>query len=286
MTEGSKLHHSAFSQCFLCCLIAVQCNEEKAISKQTIYCVGLDIPGKEFHYISFHSGATLLDADIVLFEPNLDYEVDLINSSYQGKPNLSDHSSTQNRESLAHWRNELKQAYENGATIFVFLKKPVKVYAATGSQEFSGTGRSMKTIRHVAPLDSYEALPVQFDLFTPARGEKVRFTSRGSLLSSYWKAMEPISHYEAYYELGKSTPLMTTYKGEKTVASLLKGKRGRMILLPVLDFSADEFIYFDEEKEQDFWSDEAVRFAKALLGSLIEIHRTLHSQQDRTPTPD
>ena len=197
------------------------------MAKYTVYCVGLDIPGKDYRYISFHSGVSLLDADIVLFAPQLDYETDYQNHSYQGKPNLSDHSSVENRESLSHWRHELAEAVKHGATVFVLLRKPEEVYAATGSQEFSGTGRSMKTIRHVAPIDSYSALPVKFETITASKGERIKLNQQGSsLLGAYWKALSSISHYEVYYDNAKGVPLMATKHGDKTVASWVKGKKG------------------------------------------------------------
>lgn len=256
------------------------------MAKYTILCVGLDIPGEEFEYISFHSGASLLDADIVLFEPHLDYETDYPNSSYQGKPNLTDHSSVQNRDSLSRWHKELAEAFKHGVTIFVFLSKPEEVYAATGSQEFSGTGRSMKTIRHVGPIDSYSALPLAFDAITASKGKYIKLTQQGSLLlGAYWKALRSISRYEVYYDQAKSIPLMTTRNGDKTVATRIKGEKGNMLLLPVLDFSRDDFTYYDEKKKKAFWTTDALKHGKALLGAVVELHKILKTGSERTPSP-
>ena len=36
-----------------------------------IFAAGFDLSGDEFEYVSFHSDQSLLDADIVLFEPSL-----------------------------------------------------------------------------------------------------------------------------------------------------------------------------------------------------------------------
>lgn len=256
------------------------------MAKYTLQCVGLDIPGEDFEYISFHSGASLLDADIVLFEPRFDYETDYPNPSYQGKPNLTDYSSVQNRDSLSHWNQQIGQAFKHGVTILVFLRKPEEVFAATGSTEFSGTGRSMKTIRHVGPIHSYSSLPVTFDSITLSKGKNIKLTQEGSsLLGAYWKALGSISHYEVYYDRSKSVPLMTTRKGEKTVASLLKGKKGNILLLPVLDFYRDDFMYYDEKKKQSFWTEDALKFGKALLGAVIELHKILKTGSERSPAP-
>jgi hypothetical protein len=200
--------------------------------------------------------------------------------------NLSDQSSVQNRDSLAHWRHELAEAFKHGATIFVFLRKPEEVYAATGSQELSGTGRSMKTIRHVAPIDCYSALPVKFDTITASKGEHIKLNQHGSsLIGAYWKALRPISHYEVYYDHAKGVPLMTTRHGEKTVASWVKGKKGNLLLLPVPDFSRDDFTHYDRKKKQTFWTEDAVRHGKAFFGAIVELHKILKTGSERSPAP-
>lgn len=41
------------------------------MAKHRIFTVGFALPGDEFEYVEFDSDTTLLDADIVLFEPSL-----------------------------------------------------------------------------------------------------------------------------------------------------------------------------------------------------------------------
>jgi len=46
------------------------------MASKTIFTVGFQLPTKDiFQHQSFHSNASLLDADIILFEPNLDYQL-------------------------------------------------------------------------------------------------------------------------------------------------------------------------------------------------------------------
>jgi hypothetical protein len=256
------------------------------MAKYTIHCVGLDIPDDAFEYVSFHSGSSLLDADIILFEPQIDYRFDRSVSSYHGKTCLSDSSSIQNRDSLKHWRHELSDAFMHGATIFIFLEKPEEVYASTGSEEYSGTGKGRQTIRHVAEIESYSVLPVEFKTIIPSRGRQIKLTQQGSnMLGAYWKALGSICHYEVYYNQPKGVPLMETKKGERTVASWIKGEKGNILLLPVLDFSREEFDHYDEKKREHSWTDEACQYGKALLGSVVELHRTLKTGGERSPAP-
>lgn len=90
------------------------------MATKTIFTVGFELPTSSiFQYKSFHSNTSLLDADIVLFEPNMSYELDYP-SQYNGKPNLSDKNSVACLASIKHWNIEITTAYESGKTILIF----------------------------------------------------------------------------------------------------------------------------------------------------------------------
>ncbi|MCK4627989.1 MAG: hypothetical protein KAT56_03235 [Sedimentisphaerales bacterium] len=219
------------------------------MAKSHICSIGISFPHDDVSFLEFHSGASLLDADIILFSPMLQYETHHSNPTYQGKPSLSDTSSVQNRDSLKHWRSQLVEAYNNGATVFVFLRRPEQVFAATGTQEFSGTGRNQKVIRHVDKIDSHEALPITFEKITVGKGERVKLTKDGAILTAFWKALSGIAHYECHFQYKNATSLIVTRTGDKCVAAHLMGKKGNLFILPVLDFARDSFEVYDEDKE-------------------------------------
>ena len=255
------------------------------MAKAEIMSVGERIPGDVAEYVPFNSSRSLLDADIILFEPRLDYDTDALGSTYQGKPSLSARShSVQTRAAIKHWRSELKHAIEAGKTIFIFLPAPEEVYANTGTQEFSGTGRNQKVIRHVGPVNNYEALPITFFKLTPVTGTKIKLTSEGNLLATYWKAMADYSIYEVRYEIEKSTPLMLTQDGNHCVASLLRGKNGNVVVLPMLVYDEGEFQDWINQYSYK-WTKEAIKWGKSLITCLVEIHRALRSTAGRTPAP-
>lgn len=77
------------------------------MTKKRIFTVGFELPGAEFEYIEFGSDQTLLDADIILFEPSLgefDFEY---GAQYAGKNILSHYSSSIVKERLKHWHSEI-----------------------------------------------------------------------------------------------------------------------------------------------------------------------------------
>jgi hypothetical protein len=255
------------------------------MAKADIFCVGVDLPGVEFEYVPFNSGMSLLDADIVIYEPTLDYRTDSLHPTYQGLPSLSAESSVETRKSISHWHTELKTAFEAGKTVFVLLTKPIEVYAKTGTQELSGTGRSQKVIYHVSPVDSYMSLPTTFKSLTAAKGRKVKLTNDGRILAPYIKAMSDLLHYEVHYEHEKSQTLMVTKSGDRAVASLIRGKAGSMVLLPALDFTDDDFTDYTDPYAPK-WTKKALRYGHALSACLVELHKALRAGSSRTPAPD
>ena len=255
------------------------------MAKVEIMSVGAEIPGDIAEYVPFNSSRSLLDADIILFEPRLDYHIDELSPIYQGKPSLSDRSSVQTRAAIQHWRSELQHAFKAGKTIFIFLPAPEEVYAKTGTEEFSGTGRNQQVIQHVGPVSNYEALPISFSQRTSATGTKVKLTREGSLLAAYWKAMADYSSYEVRYEWEKGTPLILTHTGNHCVSSLLRGKTGNVVVLPILVHDEHKFKDWSDEYSYE-WTKEAIKWGKSLITCLVEIHKTLRRTAGRTPAPE
>lgn len=256
------------------------------MAKSSICSIGMSFPHDDVTFLDFHSGASLLDADIILFSPSLQYETSSLNPTYQGKPNLSDTSSAQNRDSLKHWRSQLLEAYNSGATILVFLAAPELVFAATGTQDFSGTGRNQKVIRHVGEISSHESLPITFEAITAAKGKKIKLAKDGSILTAFWNALSGITHYECHFQHKSITLLMLTRTGDKCVAARLTGKKGNFFILPVLDFDRDSFSIYDEKKMGWYWSDEAVKFANALVQNVVDLHKAVRGDKERLSLPE
>lgn len=255
------------------------------MATKTIFTVGFQLPTKEiFQYQSFHSNVSLLDADIILFEPNLVYQVDFP-GTFQGKPSLSEISSNQCLESINHWREELNSAFKSGKTIIVFLKEYEEVYYKTGRKEYSGTGRNQKVTNIVDILDSYLALPLKFVNKKNAYGQKMKFTSEANFLKSYWELVKDFTEYQLYFEHEKVKPLILTKSGDKVVGGMLQNdKGGTILLLPPLKLP-DDFTKISSDGKQELWTTKAIQFGKSLIGQVVAIDKALKSSIESTPAP-
>jgi hypothetical protein len=251
------------------------------MARKRIFCVGFDLPGDQFEYIEFDSDQSLLDADIVLFEPS--FGAHWASEQYQGE-RLFDHStSVQVAKNLQHWRSELALAVNAGKLVVVYLTKPLVYHRYTGQQGFSGTGRSRVTTNFVAEIASYSAVP-KVKSAEAKTGREVRLTRDGAFLSGYWKEFGEQCQYEAFIDGQFGKIVLTTKTGGKTVGAVVEGK-GVLLFLPPVRYDEKKFTKHDAKKDQTFWTTEAVQFGKRLAAALAALSDTLLAGSVASPPP-
>lgn len=279
---------------------------------KTILSVDCEIPGGLSEFVAFDSNSSLLDGDIILFNADIT-EFRLSCLTYQGKPSLDDDHSFRLRETVDHWRRELREASSAGKTVFIFLQELQEVFIATGEREHSGTGRNRQTTRMVTEFDNYRSLPITMTP-TTSHGKAMKLTREGSLIADYWREFREHSLYKVLIEGKIGNPLVVTKSGEKTVGSLIRHKDGdgAIVLLPFLAMWNDAFYeetqlpsadddgepaeedeeIADEDGAEErpevelAWTTEGIAFGKKLLNCLLEIDSALRAQTAVTPAPD
>jgi hypothetical protein len=265
--------------------------------------VGFDIPGEVNECADFTSDTSLLDADIVVFSPDLeDYTVD---ETYQGKSLLTKESSGRLQIDSAHWKRELHIALESGKTVFVVMLGVESLYIHTGQTEYSGTGRNARKTNIVNIFDPYSAVPVPGlgGVLQRRAGERIKTTKDIGLLSAYWQEFGDVTYYQAYLEKEIGVPALVTQTGDKMVGGIVRFKdlKGTVILLPTPNLP-----YMVEQREEDL-TDNPVRSMESataeesdqddgpskaersvgsqFINALVEIDKILTSRAERTPAP-
>jgi hypothetical protein len=250
------------------------------MSKRKIITVGFELASTDTKHFRFSSVISLLDWDIILFKPDIEHYVSYLDT-YQGKPCLSDDESFRLKEKCDHWRREIKDAFENGKTVIVFLSELTKVSIATGEKKYSGTGRNQRTTRIVTEFDNYKSIPLQFSPIS-TKGSEMKLAARGSeLISSYWKEFSNISSYKVVLTAGNIPSCLLTKNGDKTVGAIYRSKNsaGALILVPDIDFYPDKFITDGE------WTDVAVKFASQFVKAIVSMDKTVKNVGELTPEP-
>lgn len=239
------------------------------MAKKRIFTVGFELPGNDFESIEFGSDQTLLDADIVLFEPTLGYYHSY--KDYNGKPLLDDYSSFKTKEHLDHWRVEIIAAINACKLVVVYLTKPVECYRQTGQKEYSGTGRSRSITNLVTEISSYESVPNKMRV-TSKRGKEIRLEKDATYLSPYWKEFSIYSPYEVEIEGDFKRVLLRSRDGNRIVgAAIHKTTGGALLFLPPLRGNMKE--------------KEAIKFGKKLAETLSVLADSLKESTQATPPP-
>src|SRR6478735_2320077 len=200
--------------------------------------VGFEIPGNSVDFVDFKSSKSLLDADTIVFAPNIGsysyYE------RYESKPRMSDEDSARLVSDADHWRRELVIALESGKTVFVFMVGAPDVWVFSGRKEYAGTGRNARVSNIVVPFDPYSSIPLPglVGLVQRRTGERIKPTGQLGLSAPYWQEFGPCTTYEAYLEKPIGSAALVTQTGEKMVGGIVRFKnwKGSVVLLPPPDF--------------------------------------------------
>jgi hypothetical protein len=251
------------------------------MAKNRIFTVGFVLPGDEFEYIEFNSDQTLLDADIILFEPTLrGFTAD---ADYCGKPLLSEHDSFTVKERLGHWRSEIASAANAGKVVVVFLTKPIECYRYTGSKQFSGTGRSRVATNLVEGISSYEAVPNV--TVTPKSGKEIRIEKDARFIAPYWTEFSKYSPYEVEIVGDLKHILLRSRVGDRIVGGAIYTQGGVLLFLPSVRFDPKKFVRHNKKTANDYWTDEALKFGKRLVAALVAMADSRKQSTLATPAP-
>ncbi len=249
------------------------------MTKKRIFTIGFELPGDEFEYIPFESDHSLLDADIVLYE--VGFGQLYAGEDYEGTSLFSKSTSPHVVQYVNHWRSESTAFVNAGKLAIIFITKPLRYFRYTGDKTVSGTGRSQVTTNLVTPVSSYDAIP-NITQVEGKTGREVRLTSEASYIGPYWKEFAGISEYQAFIDGKFTQKVLVTKTGEKTVGAVTHGK-GTILFLPPLRLDEKRFFKHDAKKKQMFWTGEAIKFGKRLLGAVVALAQAVKSKSAMPP---
>jgi hypothetical protein len=187
---------------------------------KNIATIGYQVPGFSSQYISLSSDQSILDYDVIIFQPDISEFFNRDGEQYQGKPWLSENQSFRLRECASRWRQALRDAFTHGKTIFIFMSERQEVCVDTGQRQYSGTGRNRHTTQILEPFDNYSLLPLTFTELTSVRGKEMKPAKDLKVFALYWAEFSAQSSYEVYFQSKNVSPLLVTRTGGKPVGEL------------------------------------------------------------------
>jgi hypothetical protein len=236
-----------------------------------IITVEYQIPGFSDKHFIYSSEQSLLDADVIVFQP-------MALTHGPEKPSFSESGSFQLQQSAEHWKRELSVALEYGKTIFLILGKYQIGSVETGQKEFKGR----TAINYVRDYSNYEFSPVQLPSMTTKSGSEITFTGDPTF-AIFWKELRPYLKYECYFNEKVKRPFLTTKTGERPIGAVFTIGKGHLVTLPLIDYDEDSFL--KERKGKFYWTKEAIKFGKRVVSILLDIDKLLRLESIATPPP-
>ena len=216
-------------------------------------------------YEKFRSDATLLDYDVVIWDPETtiyEYRTGLDHDTYRGLPCLDDDDSVRFVDDVKRRGEEIRQLLELGRTVVLFASGPACCYVDTGERQVSGTGRNTRTTRVVREVDLFSVLPFKFAPVT-ASGKHAELRA-GEPFAGFWRKTADLLEYRAYFDIAKAAPLLVIAHTDRTVGALARHGLGFVLVLPAP--------YWDQEQDTDFEEDEA-KLLEALEELILQLRQ-------------
>lgn len=240
---------------------------------KTIFTIEYEIPGHSELKLDYSSRKSLMDADIILFNPKIPcYEKEiLVNGLHNGKACYSQNGSYKLEEDMGHWKMELASALRNGKTIFLLLNSKEEFYNYVSS--FDKTKGN-----------SYEFVPLTIGTITSSNGSHIEPVGN-PLFRSLFEKFKQYFEYRVYLDnLPESTIIFTGKDKSKILGAVYKVGAGHLIALPYLN--NDDRKFTEYRGETGFWTKEAGIFGENLINCLLDIDKGLHQEMTKTHEPD
>lgn len=255
--------------------------------EKQIFTIGYTIPTFDKNQIDFYSGASLMDADILMispesFEPRGSYGSWIEFSSGGGCYNAP--TSSEYEKKISHLKKEVADFLQSGKSVFIILSKEESHLLSSGVSH----PRKGENLHSTYTKTNYDFLPISIGTLVSASGKNIEF-SGNPLFSDFHEKFKKSLEYQLYIENPGSAQVIFTGKDKtKILGAIYKVKNGHLVVLPHIDYDEKKFTdHRGKGKEKKaYWTKEATQFGKSLVKTLVDIDKALRKGGDRTPPPD
>lgn len=240
---------------------------------------------------SYGSARTLLQHDIVIWDPEQVLYGYRTGSDYNNAPCLTDDSSVAFVYDFSRRSRELLEFLGLGRVLVLFVPEPFHWSYATGETRNDGTPAKPRLIRLVNEVEVRDILPVDVDLVR-AQGEEFKLVS-GPPFASFWKEVAEQFYFSGYFGEDLGQTLLTMAGTDRPVAALVEAHGGTVLLLPqlgvvevddsVLDFGEDDPDY--DEKYGAAQDELDAHFHEKFVDALLVLHEELVQAGDEVLPP-
>ncbi len=253
--------------------------------EKQIFTIGYTIPTLDENRVDFYSGASLMDADILLISPESlsprgDYGSWIEFSAGGGCYNAP--TSSEYEKKISHLKKEITDFLQSGKSVFIILSREESHMLSTGVS----SPRKGENLHSTYTKTNYDFLPISIGTLVSAPGKNITF-SGDSLFSDFYEKFKKNLEYQLYIENTNGAQILFTGKDRKKVlGAIFKVKSGNLIVLPYINYDEKKFTEIKGEDKKEYWTKEATQFGKSLVKVFVDIDKALRKGGDKTPPPD
>lgn len=244
--------------------------------------VGFEIPGYSDNHVNFGSKISLMDADLLLISPQEICPAGHGWFSFTAGGGAYNITTSENfLQHIEHLRKEIDDFLKAGKTIFIILSKREE-YSLVRSVSHPRKGENLYS---TSTSSNYDFLPINIGELNSASGKYISFLGDPKF-SEFYKIFKNNLEYRLYVENPKEANIIFTGKDKsKILGAIYSIGKGHIITLPYLSYDEDKFIKYDEKKDENYWTNEALMFGENLTNCLLTIDQQLTQSSEKTPTP-
>jgi hypothetical protein len=240
---------------------------------------------------SYSSGRTVLQHEIVIWDPERILGRYATGSNYNNAASLTDHASAAFVLDLQRRSEEFKDFLALGRLLVVFTPAPFHWYYGTGEKRNDGTAAKPRMIRIVGQVDVNEVLPISVDLVR-GQGEECKLVA-GSPFSSFWRAAGEQFYFHSYFGKPVGQTLLVMAGTDRPVSALVEAHGGIVLMLPQLGEYEPDVDEIGVEEDDDEFDDkyEAARreiqsrYHGRFIDALVALHAELVRGSDDALPP-
>lgn len=220
--------------------------------KKEILALDFEFYDDRVEHADFASTRTLLEHEIVAWNPAYLLEKYSKGEDYLGSPCLTDSSSAQFARDLARRSREFEEFLDLGRLLVIFIPQPIEFYVATGKKRNDGTKAKPRITRLVESRQVAEMIPRSPKLHA-ASGSSFEVAGDPSF-AAFWRAVGDQFEYRAFLEAEGAQSLLKVRNTDRVVSASLSAGTGLLLFLPHLLVEEPDTEQGDDESEESYWA--------------------------------
>lgn len=244
-----------------------------------ILTIEYELPGFSESYEKYNSKKSLLDSDIVIFRPHINFHL----CEHYREKRICDKVYLENfREAVKHWNSEIREYLKAGRVLFVILDKLDQFYIRTSPSRYSENDMSRRTTDILIGGSNYDLLS-KSKIIMNSVGDGI--LCKNKVFGEFFNNFKSRLSYRVYLKSESIEPGFTTKYGDKVIGGIENIGNGKIVYLPMLNFKVKDFIGKNEDDKLDL-NKEEIKCSEIFIKNLVSIEKLILCKETKSIQPN